>query len=707
MSSVISSFIVRTLCENQGCLDFQQLDALIRQRVTVAEPILNSVLLDDGKIAIQGGKQKASGGHGISPDSLVVAKSSLRICQSEAGQCTQCDGLHVCRYYVCGDCRFGDKCKHIHSLASTDNATLLKRRNLHEMTEKQLFQLLLQNDPYLLPEVCPHYNKGIGEHGSCKFSTSCTKLHLCLHFVQGDCKFGSKCKRTHNFDERAMAILKGRGLSQANLQNIQKIYRNKFIITGQEERRYSPAVVLPVERGAVCEPTKSSTKPSTSSAGATKGTSEADRKEICLFFIRRHCSFKEKCVRVHCHLPYKWQVLKRDGVTWKDLPNNEDIEQAYCDPGEDMSCANQPASISAIRTMLSLLSTTAPPVQPTAVDPVDFLKMTCRGSEVRRLSTASSVSKPPHFMLTTKWLWYWKDDSGIWVEYGKQGGTDSSPSISSPTLENVYLADRETQIPFTAGKQQYILFFIGKAGQQQMYQQNVKYNTKREVRRRPRFVSSHDVEVELKSTSADSSSSSPAANVPSYWDKTALPDFGYKLVPLSQTVKTYTMIEKLFKQTMPHSTINNIQRIQNPSLWKVFQWQKEQMAEKNGGKPVNQQYLFHGTDESLIEAICEQNFDWRVCGAHGTSYGKGSYFARDASYSNRYAKARLTRSKVMFVAMVLVGEHTRGSSSFVRPPAKRTSKSFYDSCVDSESNPSIFVIFEKQQIYPEYLIDYM
>ena len=24
-----------------------------------------------------------------------------------------------------------------------------------------------------------------------------------------------------------------------------------------------------------------------------------------------------------------------------------------------------------------------------------------------------------------------------------------------------------------------------------------------------------------------------------------------------------------------------------------------------------------------MDAICQQNFDWRVCGLHGTSYGKG------------------------------------------------------------------------------------
>lgn len=51
--------------------------------------------------------------------------------------------------------------------------------------------------------------------------------------------------------------------------------------------------------------------------------------------------------------------------------------------------------------------------------------------------------------------------------------------------------------------------------------------------------------------------------------------------------------------------------------------QREQMEKRNGGKAVNQQYLFHGTEASLVEAICEQNFDWRMCGVHGTAYGKG------------------------------------------------------------------------------------
>lgn len=128
------------------------------------------------------------------------------------------------------------------------------------------------------------------------------------------------------------------------------------------------------------------------------------------------------------------------------------------------------------------------------------------------------------------------------------------------------------------------------------------------------------------------------------------------------------------------------------------------MQKTNGGKAVDERFLFHGTSKKDIDAICQQNFDWRICGLHGTVYGKGSYFARDASYSDNYCGTD-SHTKTMFLARVLVGEFTVGSSDYVRPPMK-DSQNFYDSCVNNSSNPSIFVIFEKQQIYPEYLIEY-
>ncbi|XP_052008490.1 protein mono-ADP-ribosyltransferase PARP12 isoform X2 [Xyrauchen texanus] len=667
MASTVSKYIYNFLCKHEGSSDFGKVEKNLRQSFTVADQVLSLVLDDHQRFVIKEDEDSNTTNSVLGADSLIIAKTSLRVCKND--KCVSCEELHLCRYFVCGNCRFGFKCKNSHDLASAHNSDLLRKRDLEELESGLLFQLLLQNDPSLLPEVCSHYNKGNGEHGSCKFKTSCTSLHLCQHFMQDDCKFGAACKRAHSLDAQAQKILNGRGVSPENMRKLHKIYKNKLLITSSQERP-----VKKKEHTAVpavsCSSSERSTRHKSSSS-----VSEADYSEICLYFLRAGCSFKDKCVRFHHHLPYKWQILKKDGVTWSDLPNEEEIEKAFCSPSND----------------LSITQTS------TGNEVVNFDSMTLGGSSVRRLSTASSVTKPPHFILTTEWLWYWKNDNKGWTEYGKGENAKLVASVTSEILEIFYLPDKDKEVSFNSENHKYMLSFKG------MYQQNLKYKTVREIRRRPRFVSAQEVKSKIKGESSDSTISS--VEVPAHWDKGALLGFTYKIVPLQSSSKEYQRIGSMFSRTMPKSIIHRIERVQNLSLWRVFQWQKEQMTEMNGGKGVDQRYLFHGTDESLIEAICQQNFDWRICGSHGTLYGRGSYFARDASYSDRYAKST-TKTKKMFVALVLVGEFTKGNITLVRPPQKKSNQNLYDSCVDNETNPAIFVVFEKYQVYPEYIIEY-
>ena len=67
------------------------------------------------------------------------------------------------------------------------------------------------------------------------------------------------------------------------------------------------------------------------------------------------------------------------------------------------------------------------------------------------------------------------------------------------------------------------------------------------------------------------------------------------------------------------------------------------MKKRNSGKSVTEKHLFHGTDKSLVEAICDQNFDWRMCGVHGTHYGKGTV--------NNFVMLPLTRLTTCFSAV--------------------------------------------------------
>ncbi|XP_025939652.1 poly [ADP-ribose] polymerase 12-like [Apteryx rowi] len=456
-------------------------------------------------------------------------------------------------------------------------------------------------------------------------------------------------------------------MSSDIIEKLPSTYRNMYDIKNGTRNMYDTKD----DKSSPCKERKhsSSQEPST--------MNDDESEQICLYHLYKRCVFKDKCIRVHFHLPYKWQIS--DGNTWKDLKNMEEIEEAYCDPS---------------KTRFSNGVTESGSVLPC----ICFRSMCCGFAKVRRLSTASSVTKPPHFILTTEWIWYWKDEYGLWQEYGKKDKDHAAATVSSDDLEKAYIAKGSPKLNFKAGKHEYELNFGA------MIQKNLRYTTEREVCRRPKFVSQTEVEKTRKRGFKHSEEES--TSVPAHWDKSALPELGFKLIKLDSSSDEYKKVQVDFQRTMPKTIIQGIHRVQNPSLWELYQWQKEQMQKSNGGKAVDERFLFHGTSKKHIDAICQQNFDWRICGLHGTVYGKGSYFARDASYSDNYCREDL-HIKTMFLARVLVGEFTLGSSSYVRPPLKDNQNSFYDSCVNSLSNPSIFVIFEKQQIYPEYLIEYI
>ena len=93
----------------------------------------------------------------------------------------------------------------------------------------------------------------------------------------------------------------------------------------------------------------------------------------------------------------------------------------------------------------------------------------------------------------------------------------------------------------------------------------------------------------------------------------------------------------------------------------------------------------------------------------GTVYGKGVYFARDASYSDGYASPDAQKKRRMYFTRVLCGEYTPGNSGMIVPPPKNPKLDPnipFDSTVDSVSNPSIIVVYNDSQNYPAYLITY-
>ncbi|NXJ02401.1 PAR12 polymerase, partial [Psophia crepitans] len=653
------------LCANGGCLEQGELQQLLR----LTTDQLGLLLRDAQRFTlVRRPGEAAAGAAAAGVVAVVVATSPVRLFapQRPAG----CAG----RFLREGALRYSDvvafhqawkECKFIHNFHSDHNLCVLKQYGLEHFNSDELRQLLLQNDPSLLPEVCLHYNKGDGPYGSCTYKKICTKLHICQYFLRGQCRFGSSCKRSHDLlKSECYEKLERQGMSSNIIEKLPTIYRNMYDINNGN----SNARDIEDTKSSPCKERKHSSGQASSTANYD------DLEQICLYHLYRSCGFKDKCIRTHFYLPYRWQIY--DGNTWKDLKNMEEIEKAYCDPSNTRFNNDVAASDSVLSCIC-------------------FVNMCCGFAKVRRLSTASSVTKPPHFILTTKWIWYWKDEYGLWQEYGKQNHSHAAATVSSDDLEKAYITKGSPKLNFKAGRHEYELDFGA------MIQKNICYKTERKICRRPKFVPQTEVE---NTRARGFKHTEDFKGIPAHWDKSAVPELGFKLIELDSSSEEYKKVKVDFQRTMPKTVIKRICRVQNPSLWELYQWQKEQMQKCNGGKAADERFLFHGTSKKYIDAICHQNFDWRICGLHGTVYGKGSYFARDASYSNNYCGEE-SCTKTMFQARVLVGEFTVGNSSYVRPPLK-DKQNFYDSCVNCSSNPSIFVIFEKQQIYPEYLIEY-
>ncbi|KTG46693.1 hypothetical protein cypCar_00039653 [Cyprinus carpio] len=193
--------------------------------------------------------------------------------------------------------------------------------------------------------------------------------------------------------------------------------------------------------------------------------------------------------------------------------------------------------------------------------------------------------------------------------------------------------------------------------------------------------------------------------LPSHWDD--MKGHAVVLVKLKEDSKEYAEVEKEFRRTNLNSKIIEIERVQNNALWKNYMIKKEELEDKNKHKN-NEKRLFHGTGPDKTDQINNNGFNRSFAGMHGAMYGNGSYFAVDPHYSAKgYSKPDAKGHKRMYLVRVLVGDFTQGKPGLPVPPARSSnSADLYNSVTDNMSNPTMFVIFNDVQAYPEYLITF-
>merc|ERR1711966_474874 len=130
-------------------------------------------------------------------------------------------------------------------------------------------------------------------------------------------------------------------------------------------------------------------------------------------------------------------------------------------------------------------------------------------------------------------------------------------------------------------------------------------------------------------------------------------------------------------------------------------------APKGQADKVEKRWLFHGTAADSVPKILQTGFNRSFCGKNATVYGKGAYFARDASYSAQrtYCVPDAKGVQSIFLCRVSVGYCCLGKKDALAADV-REGHILYDTTVDNVKDPSIYVTYHDAQAYPDYIIEF-
>jgi len=185
---------------------------------------------------------------------------------------------------------------------------------------------------------------------------------------------------------------------------------------------------------------------------------------------------------------------------------------------------------------------------------------------------------------------------------------------------------------------------------------------------------------------------------PKYWQKQVS---DYQTFDVKKGSDEWKDICSEFLKGLPGSNIVRIERNQNTTLWMWYFLRRQLVGQNNKGVP-NEQLLFHGSRVDAYDVIMKDGLDHRVANLGG-AIGAGIYFAPSSGTSAGYVSGQKRgQAKKMLYCRVTLGSVGPGSQGLRRPPEKSKGV-LYDSV---GSPPTMFVIFDNHQSYPEYMIHY-
>ena len=262
---------------------------------------------------------------------VITLNVPLEFCleAGEKGGCVtrKCTRLHLCPFFIKGNCKFGVTCNRSHNYGDEHTVRVLNHFRLGFLCSSSLLQDVLErivDESELqrtaakrsVPDICKFYNKG-----TCMKEDNCPWLHVCEYFVAGKCKFGEGCKRDHDFsDPHNIRILEQYGMKRIAESKVLQFLKGK-------ERKHEMSRSFDSQK-----PHEGFTRSANFSASYVnpKDDNEQDT-EICGFNLRSKCNYGNSCIHRHTELPYLWEFTV-NGRNWESFRSdlNTALEQSYC-----------------------------------------------------------------------------------------------------------------------------------------------------------------------------------------------------------------------------------------------------------------------------------------------------------------------------------------------------------------------------------------
>lgn len=171
-------------------------------RITIMEEIMANV--DDIKFQIE---HQIENQIGLLPLSFpLMDKSGAAVCEFyiSTGQCdlgdlcplrhTVGDQTVVCKHWLRGLCKKGDKCEFLHQFDMSKMPECWFFSKFNACTNKEC--PFIHVDPATRKKDCPWYDRGFCRHGpNCRHKH--TKRVMCMNYLAGFCPAGPECRHAH------------------------------------------------------------------------------------------------------------------------------------------------------------------------------------------------------------------------------------------------------------------------------------------------------------------------------------------------------------------------------------------------------------------------------------------------------------------------------------------------------------------------------